>query len=95
MRTQIPRSYRMTPKRKEPDLSTYAGRFAARLRALRDRAGLSVEEVVDRMATAGFAITPITYYTWEIGTRQVNLNAIPAISAALRIKNARTLFPER
>jgi len=82
----------MTPKRKEPDQSTYAGRFAARLRALREKKGLTVEEMVDLMQHHGFRLSVMGYYTWERATRQINLNAIPAIAKALGV-SIRVLFP--
>ena len=84
----------MTPKRKEPDLSTYAGRVAARLRQLREKAGLSVKETVEKINMAGYAITEMAYYSWENGNRQINLNAIPALAKTLGLKTCQGLFPK-
>jgi transcriptional regulator with XRE-family HTH domain len=85
----------MTPKRKEPDMSTYSGRLAARLRYLRERAGLSVKQTVKQINARGYPITEIAYYAWEIGTRQVNLNAIPALAATFGLKTCQGLFPKQ
>ncbi|GAB5405486.1 MAG: hypothetical protein Aurels2KO_37170 [Aureliella sp.] len=76
----------MSPAAKEPDQSTYSGRFAARLRMLREKAGLSVDQVVEKMAKAGYELNRQTFYGWENAKRQVNWDAIPAIAKALKTK---------
>ncbi len=76
----------MSPAAKEPDQSTYSGRFAARLRMLREKAGLSVDQVVAKMEKAGYELGSPTYYNWENGRRQVNWDAIPALAKTLRTK---------
>ncbi len=82
----------MSPAAKLPDKNSYAGRFAARLRALRNKSGLSVEDVVAVMQKAGYPISVQTYYGWENGKRQANLDAIPAIAKAFELK-PRELLP--
>jgi len=52
------------PPRQEPDTRIYSGRFAARLRMLREKAGMTVEDVVE---AAG--IPKRTLYRWEEGLR--------------------------
>lgn len=54
----------MTPKRKEPDLSTYAGRFAARLRTLREKAGLTVEQVASTLGVSYRAVYHFSRANW-------------------------------
>jgi transcriptional regulator with XRE-family HTH domain len=77
---------------KPVDESTYAGRFAARLRKLRETAGLTGEEMADAITKAGYECPKNTYYNWESGSRDVALNAVPAIATALETK-IRTIFP--
>jgi len=78
----------MNPTRKPPSTDTYSGRFAERLRKLREKAGLTVDEVVE---TTGFPRN--TLYNWEAGKRQPPLDAYPILAKALGIK-VRTLLPE-
>ncbi len=80
----------MTPKRKEPDQSTYAGRFAARLRALREKKGLTVEDAAARLQIDKFRL-----YKWEAGTASPPYDLLPAISAAYGMATVRALFPPR
>lgn len=84
----------MNPAPKAPDETTYSGRFAARLRILREKAGLSVEETVIAMEKAGYALGVQTYYGWENGKRQTNWDAIPAIAKAFKLK-PRDIVPEK
>ena len=76
----------MSPAAKAPDQSTYSGRFAARLRMLREKAGLSVEDVVAAMTQAGYPISVQTFYGWENCRRQANWDAIPALAKTLKVK---------
>lgn len=84
----------MSPAAKEPDQSTYSGRFAARLRMLREKAGLSVEKMVGSMAEHGYPLPASTYYNWENGRRQVNWDAVPALAKTLDMKPAKLVPPE-
>jgi len=78
----------MARPRREIDTSTYSGRFAVRLRALREKAGLSVAEVSEMTG-----IHKKSLYDWESGLREPSLNHYPILAKALKIKT-RTLFPE-
>ena len=78
----------MSPARKEPDTRMYSGRFAARLRTLREKAGLTVEDLVE---ATGFPQR--TLYRWESGLRVPPVDAYPILAAALGVK-VRTLLPE-
>jgi transcriptional regulator with XRE-family HTH domain len=60
------------------DESTYAGRFAARLRSMRAKRNISVPDLA---ATLGIAQS--TYWNWESGDRQPDLDSIARIAAAL------------
>jgi transcriptional regulator with XRE-family HTH domain len=86
----------MSPAPKKAlDLSTYSGRFAARLHALRVEAGLTVEQMVEAVVAQGFDLTAKSVYNWEGGLRQPPLDAYPHLAQALGLKSVRTLMPER
>ena len=76
------------PARKEPDTRIYSGRFAARLRMLRERAGLSIEDVV-----AATGIPQRTLYRWESGHRVPPYDTLPTLAQALGVET-RTLLPK-
>lgn len=80
----------MTPKRKQPDLKTYSGRVAARLIALREKAGLSVEEIAKALG-----ISPRAVYHWESGRSEPKLAYFPELAKLLGVKNPRYLLPEK
>ena len=77
----------MSPRlRKEIDTSTYTGRFAARLKALREKAGMSVEEVAEKTG-----IPFQTLYRWESGDRCPVNEQILQVANALNIKVSRLI----
>ena len=78
----------MARPRKEVDTSTYTGRFAVRLKMLRERAGLSVEELAEASG-----IPKRTLWNWESAISQPLIGQLPQLAEALEIK-VRTLFPE-
>jgi transcriptional regulator with XRE-family HTH domain len=87
----------MGRKRKPIDTTRYAGRLAARMVQLREKRGLTPEEVAEKMSgykKDGFEISANAYRHWESGLRQVNWNAIPAICKAIKAK-PRDLIPEK
>ena len=53
---------------------------------LREKAGLSVEDVVAAMTKSGYPISVQTFYGWENAKRQVNWDAIPSIAKTLKTK---------
>ena len=74
--------------RKVVDTSTYSGRFAVRLRALRDKAGMSVDELAEKSG-----IPRTTLYNWESGTYKAVIDdPLIAIAEALGV-TVRTLMP--
>lgn len=77
---------------KPVDQTTYAGRFAARLRVLREKQGWTGDEMAQAISRAGFDVTERTYFNWESGRTQPELNAIPCIADAFKI-SPRTLLP--
>ncbi len=80
----------MTPARKAPDASTYSGRFAIRLRELREKAGLTVQEVAVRLET-----TFVTVHNWESGKPTVRLDVLPQLAEMYGLKEVRNLFPKK
>ena len=78
----------MSPARKSPDTSTYSGRFAVRLRSLREKAGLTVPQLAELVGAK-----MNTVYSWEQGSRSPNMEDLPIIAEALELKNVRSLIP--
>jgi len=78
----------MSPARKEPDTSTYSGRFAVRLRNLREKAGYTIEGLAEALEAS-----PSTIYSWESGTRAPNVADFPIVAEILKLKKTRDLFP--
>jgi len=77
------------PARKEPDKTTYSGRFAIRLRRLRDSAGLTCDQIANTLG-----INLATYYRWESGENAPKPDMLPLISQALGLQMTREIFPE-
>lgn len=84
----------MNPAPKQPDQSTYSGRFAARLRELREKKKLTIEDVVSTVQKSGYDLTAKTLYNWESGTRQPPVDAYPALANALQLKTVREILPK-
>jgi len=78
----------MSPARIEPDARMYSGRLAARLRTLREKAGLSIEDMVSLTG-----IPQRTLYSWEAGFRMPPYDTLPTLAEALGVK-VRTLLPD-
>ena len=78
---------------KEPDTATYAGRFAARLRVLRERKGWTVEELRDRLGEAGLTASEATVRRWERGDGLPSIADLPAFAAAFEVR-PRTVLPQ-
>ncbi len=83
----------MTPAQKPIDDSTYSGRFAARLRELREKAGLTVEQVAEAMESNGYKMAARSFYHWEQAKRDPPLDAFPALAKALG-QSVRNLMPK-
>lgn len=81
-------------KKKEPDLSTYSGRVAARLRALREGKRLSPEDMVDRLGERGIRLTITSYYRYESGTHSLPLDYLPDVAHVFGMTVRAFLPPE-
>lgn len=71
----------MGRKRKEIDISTYTGRFAVRLRELREAAKLSVEELAEKSG-----LPKGTLYDWESAAKVPGIDRFPMLANALGVK---------
>lgn len=78
----------MSPAKKELDLSTYQARFAARLRELRTKAGLSQVELA-----AALEVAQNTVSQWETGNHSPTVGIFPALARALKLKKTKDLLP--
>lgn len=78
----------MTPTRKEPNMETYAGRFAARLRELRTKAKLTQAELAEAVGAKQRTVSD-----WETGATSPPYDSLPLIAAALKT-SIRNLMPK-
>ena len=85
-----PINRRMSPRpRKQIDTSTYSGRFAVRLRELRDKAGMTVPELAKKTG-----IPESTLQAWELENRQPTIiERLPELAEALKT-TPRNLLPK-
>ena len=74
--------------RKSVDTSTYTGRFAVRLRSLREKAGLSVDELAEKSG-----IPKNTLFNWEGAKRSPSIEQLPQLAESLGT-TVRTLMPK-
>lgn len=84
----------MSPAARTPDETTYSGRFAARLRMLREKAGLSVDDVVENLRSQGYQLGERSYYNWESGRAIPPMNVFPLLAQTLKQKTPRSLLPQ-
>lgn len=77
---------------RDPDTSTYTGRFALRLRELREKRGKTVPEMVDAFRLQGLTVAAPTIYGWERGIRTPDFDSLPQIAAAYGV-TVRSLIP--
>ena len=62
---------------------------------LREKVGLSVEEVVAAIVKLGHTVSTKTLYNWESGTREPPFDVLPAIATTYKMKSVRFLMPEK
>jgi len=73
---------------KEVDVSTYSGRFAVRLKTLREKAGLTHEDVAEALGVTANAI-----YRWESGLNFPSIPLFPQIAELYKLKRGRDILP--
>ena len=79
----------MSPRpRNEVNTNTYSGRFATRLRTLREEAGLTVVELAEKTG-----IPKRTIFNWESGRCAPPVESFPKLAEMFGIE-VRTLLPE-
>lgn len=79
----------MGRKPSDPQLDSFAGRFAARIRELRVKRGKDADQIADIL---GVPLT--TYRCWENGSRIPSVVVFPALAEALGV-SVRSLLPEK
>ena len=87
---QIVEVIAMGPARKEPDMSTYSGRCAVRLRKLREKAGLTIEDVA-----VACDCTTRTIYKWESGQTYPVTKMLPQLADLYEFKSPRMILAEK
>ena len=68
---------------KDPDQSRYRGVVGAAIRARREKLGLTVPDLVERLASEGCQLAEIAVRQYEQGKRPLPIDALPAFAAAL------------
>jgi hypothetical protein len=76
-----------------PDESTYTGRFAARLKALRVKAGFDHKQAAEAITKAGWPVSVPTIYKWEQGRAFPHYVALPFVAAAYGLESPRAVLP--
>jgi len=82
----------------EPDLNTYSGRVAARIRELREARGWSLDDLAERLKQNGTTIPVSSLYAYEVGRRgdgtgrDIPVDLYPAIAAVFG-KSIRSFLP--
>lgn len=83
----------MAPAARPADESTYSGRFAARLRMLREKTGMSGQQFVEALQAQGLSIKQSGYYSWESGQSEPPFDSLPTLAKCLALSSPRLLFP--
>ena len=85
---------RMGRPPKPVDESTYAGRLAARLRALREDSGLTVAQAREALERAGVSVTEETVRSWERAASAPPVLTVPVLAAIYGVAPGEVLPPE-
>lgn len=78
------------PAKKDPNVSLFTGRFAKRLRYLREQAGLTAKE-----AARDCGVDENTIYAWEMGRNMPPVKKFPILAEIYGLSSVRELFPEK
>lgn len=76
------------------DLRTYRGRLGAAVRKQREALGLTQAELCDRLAELGCHVQVVSLSAYEVGTRPIQIDHLPAFAKALRVP-IRQLVPAK
>lgn len=89
-----PKRVRNVPNtERQPDLRTFCGRLGANVRQRRQKLGLSQPALLERLAAEGVEVSVQTLSAYEIGTRPIQMEHLPAFAKALNT-TVRKLVPE-
>lgn len=75
----------MPRKPAKPKLDTYSGRLGARIRALRNEKGWSVERFWQQLDRAGIKASVATINSWEAGRTAMHLDDVPKVAKVFGI----------
>ena len=78
----------MPRPRNTVDTSTYSGRFAARMRALREKTGMTIPELAEKTG-----VSVATLYSWENASRSPVNDDLLNVAKGLNV-NVRNLLPK-
>lgn len=84
----------MSRNRKPPTEDNYRTRFAARLKELREKAGMDVDQFAKLMLEEGVISNRRTVYHWESAAGFPKIDYFPIIAKTLKLKSVRTLLPK-
>ena len=84
----MPTTRNMARPRKAVDTSTYTGRFAERLKMLREKTGMSVDELAEASG-----VSRTTLFCWESADRTPVNDDLLKVAKALGV-NVRTILPK-
>jgi len=80
----------MNPRpRKEVDVSTFEGRFAVRLKKLREKAGISQVEAAELVG-----VSRATYFNWESGSNYPHIKNLAKLAEIMGV-TPRNLLPKK
>ena len=79
----------MPRPRGEVDTKSYLGRFAVRLKTLREKANLTMEEAAESLG-----VTLNTVYKWEDASRVPPLQKFQEIAELYKLKKIKDLMPD-
>lgn len=80
-------------KERQPNTTTYSGRVAARIRALRKKRRMDRTGLHAALAQHGVKVSMPALYAYENGNRPVNPDHYPAFAKALGCKSVRAFLP--
>lgn len=70
--------------RKQPDMTRYTGRVAARILKRRAALGMTTDSFRDALGTQGLTVNMNTLYAWDQGRNPIPIDTLPTIARALR-----------
>jgi transcriptional regulator with XRE-family HTH domain len=80
----------MNPAPKAPDLSTYRGRCAARIKHLRLKSKLEPAQVAEALG-----VTKTTIYHWERGHSEPKQDLLPLLAELFKLSSPRMVLADR